>query len=238
MGYTGVDGGVWAVCHALTVIPVLTRCHQAVDHTPTSLHFNSQAGVDVALFPPSYTTHARTAPHSSSPSPTLPPTHCSSLSYPLPLPIPPPSRPPPSRYMSDQHPPTMMGLMLGLAASAAGSQDLVVSRTLFFHLPAQHPAHFPEIEVPPQVQVSWSGEGVEGREEGLGLKVGTSVLLTPPFTYIHQHPSLSCPPPPPLPPPPTPRAVSQAAALLGVGLVYQGTMPLHHYPDIDPLPLL
>lgn len=61
---------------------------------------------------------------------------------------------PARRYLSAQHDATTIGVMLGLTASRLGSSDALTSRMLFLHLPATHPASFPELEVTPIVQVN------------------------------------------------------------------------------------
>lgn len=57
------------------------------------------------------------------------------------------------RYLTEQHNATMIGVLLGMAASQRASMDARVSKMLFLHLPATHPASFPEIELSPLVQV-------------------------------------------------------------------------------------
>ena len=58
------------------------------------------------------------------------------------------------RYLSEQHDATTIGVLLGMAASQRGSMEGLVSKMLFLHLPATHPASFPEIELSPLVQVT------------------------------------------------------------------------------------
>ena len=57
-------------------------------------------------------------------------------------------------YLEGEHSPTTCALLLGLAASSAGSSHGPTSRTLFLHLPSKHPASFPELELPHTVQAA------------------------------------------------------------------------------------
>ena len=47
-----------------------------------------------------------------------------------------------------------MGVLLGMAASRRGTLDSVISKMLFLHIPARHPATYPELELSPLVQAS------------------------------------------------------------------------------------
>ena len=47
-----------------------------------------------------------------------------------------------------------MGVLLGMAASKRGTLDPVISKMLFLHIPARHPATYPELELSPLVQAS------------------------------------------------------------------------------------
>ncbi|WIA14045.1 hypothetical protein OEZ85_002600 [Tetradesmus obliquus] len=58
------------------------------------------------------------------------------------------------RYLSDQHEPTTIGVLLGMAACSRGAADTTVARMLLLHLPARHPSCFPEIELSPHVQAA------------------------------------------------------------------------------------
>lgn len=57
------------------------------------------------------------------------------------------------RYLSDEHDPTTIAVLVGMAAQRRGSMDPTVTRMLFLHLPARHPTSFPELELSPLVQV-------------------------------------------------------------------------------------
>ncbi|KAK6929487.1 Anaphase-promoting complex subunit 1, middle domain [Dillenia turbinata] len=56
------------------------------------------------------------------------------------------------QYYSQEHESTTVGLMLGLAASYRGSMQPAISKSLLFHIPARHPASFPELELPTLLQ--------------------------------------------------------------------------------------
>jgi anaphase-promoting complex subunit 1 len=55
-------------------------------------------------------------------------------------------------YLAQEHEPTTVALLLGCAASRAGTGDTATSRMLFLHLPARHPASYPELALPSLVQ--------------------------------------------------------------------------------------
>ena len=57
------------------------------------------------------------------------------------------------RYLSMEHVMTTIGVLLGVAAAHAGRMDGTISKMLFLHLPTRHPAHYPELELSPLVQV-------------------------------------------------------------------------------------
>ncbi|KAL0039031.1 hypothetical protein WJX77_005730 [Trebouxia sp. C0004] len=58
------------------------------------------------------------------------------------------------RYLSQEHDATTVGVLLGMAASKRGTLDPVISKMLFLHIPARHPATYPELELSPLVQAS------------------------------------------------------------------------------------
>jgi len=85
------------------------------------------------------------------------------------------------RFLSQEHDPTLVGVLLGMSAakrlvqvycrclllgvinqtlmgqefiSCRGSMDPVISKMLFLHLPNRHPAGYPELEISPLVQTA------------------------------------------------------------------------------------
>ncbi|GLI61806.1 hypothetical protein VaNZ11_004311, partial [Volvox africanus] len=58
------------------------------------------------------------------------------------------------RYLSDEHDPTTIAVLVGMAAQRRASMDPTVTRMLFLHLPARHPTTFPELELSPLVQAA------------------------------------------------------------------------------------
>lgn len=60
-----------------------------------------------------------------------------------------------------------------MGASKRGTMEALVSKMLFLHLPATHPANFPEIELSPLVQVR--GGGPRERKGGGAGALSTSV---------------------------------------------------------------
>ncbi|KAI3425098.1 hypothetical protein D9Q98_008476 [Chlorella vulgaris] len=58
------------------------------------------------------------------------------------------------RYLAQEHDATIIGVLLGMAASKRGSQDSTISKTLFLHLPTRHPSNYPELDISPLVQAA------------------------------------------------------------------------------------
>ncbi|KAG6735069.1 hypothetical protein I3842_01G302100 [Carya illinoinensis] len=56
------------------------------------------------------------------------------------------------QYYNQEHESTTAGLMLGLAASYRGTMQPAISKSLYFHIPAQHPSSYPELEFPTLLQ--------------------------------------------------------------------------------------
>lgn len=55
-------------------------------------------------------------------------------------------------YLTLHHEPTTIAMLLGCAASRAGSGDALTSRMLFLHLPSRHPSSYPEVALSAAVQ--------------------------------------------------------------------------------------
>ncbi|KAH9317547.1 hypothetical protein KI387_019316, partial [Taxus chinensis] len=55
-------------------------------------------------------------------------------------------------YLTQTHEATMIGTMLGLAASHRGTMHPTISKMLYVHIPSRHPPSFPELELPTHVQ--------------------------------------------------------------------------------------
>jgi anaphase-promoting complex subunit 1 len=108
------------------------------------------------------------------------------------------------RYMSQGHDVTMMAVLLGMAAARRGSMHAPIAKMLCLHIPALHPPTFTELEL----EVPWLGLGL-----GLGLGSGSGSGLG---LGLAANPN-------PNPDPNQVPAVVQTAALLGVGMLYQGS---------------
>ncbi len=83
------------------------------------------------------------------------------------------------RYLSQEHDATTVGVLLGMAASKRGTLDPVISKMLFLHVPARHPATYPELELSPLVQAS-ALLGVGLLYQGSCHRFAPSPSLTPP----------------------------------------------------------
>ena len=57
-------------------------------------------------------------------------------------------------YLSQEHDPTLVGVLLGMSAARRCSMDPAISKMLFLHLPSRHPAGYPELEIAPLVQTA------------------------------------------------------------------------------------
>ncbi len=58
------------------------------------------------------------------------------------------------RYLSQEHDATTIGVLLGMAAAKRATLDATISKMLFLHIPARHPATYPELELSPLVQAA------------------------------------------------------------------------------------
>ena len=58
------------------------------------------------------------------------------------------------RYLSQEHEATTVGLLVGMGAARAGTMDSTVAKMLFLHIPARHPAGYPDLDVAPTVQAA------------------------------------------------------------------------------------
>ncbi|OMO50083.1 Anaphase-promoting complex subunit 1 [Corchorus capsularis] len=58
------------------------------------------------------------------------------------------------KYFQEEHESTTVGLMLGLAASYRGTMQPEIFKSLYVHLPAQHPSTYPELELPTLLQTA------------------------------------------------------------------------------------
>ncbi|XP_068662507.1 anaphase-promoting complex subunit 1 isoform X2 [Aristolochia californica] len=56
------------------------------------------------------------------------------------------------QYLSPEHDSTIVGMLLGMAASYRGTMQPAVSKMLYLHLPSRHPSSFPELELPTLLQ--------------------------------------------------------------------------------------
>ncbi|KAG9443865.1 hypothetical protein H6P81_015205 [Aristolochia fimbriata] len=56
------------------------------------------------------------------------------------------------RYLSPEHDYTIVGMLLGMAASYRGTMLPAVSKMLYLHVPSRHPSSFPELELPTLLQ--------------------------------------------------------------------------------------
>jgi len=57
-------------------------------------------------------------------------------------------------YLCQDHEPTQIGIMLGMAVSKRGSLDEAVFKMLYVHVPSLHPANYPDLEVSSAVQTA------------------------------------------------------------------------------------
>ena len=80
------------------------------------------------------------------------------------------------RYLGQCHDATTVGVLIGMAASRRGSLDAGVSKTLFLHIPTQHPSSYPELELSPHVQAA-ALLGVGLLYEGSAHRLMTEILL-------------------------------------------------------------
>ncbi|KAL4443950.1 hypothetical protein ABPG75_011687 [Micractinium tetrahymenae] len=80
------------------------------------------------------------------------------------------------RYLAQEHDATIIGVLLGMAASKRGSQDATISKTLFLHLPTRHPSSYPELDVSPLVQAA-ALAGVGLLFQGTSHRVMAEVML-------------------------------------------------------------
>ena len=55
-------------------------------------------------------------------------------------------------YLSHEHDPTLVGILLGTSSSKRCSMDSTLTKMLFLHLPARHPIGYPDLEISPVVQ--------------------------------------------------------------------------------------
>ncbi|KAI8101758.1 hypothetical protein M9434_006824 [Picochlorum sp. BPE23] len=55
-------------------------------------------------------------------------------------------------YLSHEHDPTLVGVLLGTSSSKRCSMDSTLTKMLFLHLPARHPIGYPDLEISPVVQ--------------------------------------------------------------------------------------
>jgi anaphase-promoting complex subunit 1 len=58
------------------------------------------------------------------------------------------------RYLSQEDDMTTIGVLLGVSAANIGKMDTTISKMLFLHIPARHPAHYPELELSSLIQAA------------------------------------------------------------------------------------
>ena len=80
------------------------------------------------------------------------------------------------RYLSQEHNATTIGVLLGVAAAKCGSMDAMTSKMLFLHIPARHPASYPELELSTAVQTA-ALMGVGLLYMGSSHRLMTEILL-------------------------------------------------------------
>lgn len=80
------------------------------------------------------------------------------------------------RYLSQEHNATTIGVLLGVAAAKCGSMDAMTSKMLFLHIPARHPASYPELELSTSVQTA-ALMGVGLLYMGSSHRLMTEILL-------------------------------------------------------------
>ena len=80
------------------------------------------------------------------------------------------------RYLSQEDDMTTIGVLLGVSAASTGSMDTTISKMLFLHIPARHPAHYPELELSSLIQAA-ALVGVGLLYLGSSHRIMTEVLL-------------------------------------------------------------
>ena len=80
------------------------------------------------------------------------------------------------RYLSQEDDMTTIGVLLGVSAANIGKMDTTISKMLFLHIPARHPAHYPELELSSLIQAA-ALVGVGLLYLGSSHRIMTEVLL-------------------------------------------------------------
>ncbi|QDZ19822.1 subunit 1 of anaphase-promoting complex [Chloropicon primus] len=80
------------------------------------------------------------------------------------------------RYLSQEDDMTTIGVLLGVSAANIGNMDTTISKMLFLHIPARHPAHYPELELSSLIQAA-ALVGVGLLYLGSSHRIMTEVLL-------------------------------------------------------------
>ena len=80
------------------------------------------------------------------------------------------------RYLSQEDEMTTIGVLLGVSAANIGNMDTTISKMLFLHIPARHPAHYPELELSSLIQAA-ALVGVGLLYLGSSHRIMTEVLL-------------------------------------------------------------
>lgn len=58
------------------------------------------------------------------------------------------------RYLAQEHAPTTVAVLLGMAAAKRGTLDPGATKMLFLHVPSRHPPAYPEMDLCPAVQAA------------------------------------------------------------------------------------
>ena len=96
------------------------------------------------------------------------------------------------RALATEHPPTALGLLLGVSASRLGTCHAATARALFLHVPTRHPAGHPDLELPPPLQAAaLVGAGL------LHLGSGHAPTAAALADEVGRRPAGGAPPPPP-----------------------------------------
>ncbi|XP_024523349.1 anaphase-promoting complex subunit 1 isoform X2 [Selaginella moellendorffii] len=80
------------------------------------------------------------------------------------------------RYLAQEHDPTTVGILLGMAAAHRGTMDPAMSKMLYLHIPARHPPSFPELELSSLLQ-SAALMAVGLLYQGSAHRLTTEILL-------------------------------------------------------------
>ncbi len=143
MGKWGDDSGGMRDTTVDVVVVVAAAAASVVDSNKQNIH----TFLDHQTPPHMYIIHTT--------FPTRPPTKYPQHTHKTPTPHPQNTTPHPQhRYLADEHDPTTVSLLLGTAASKAGTGDPTLTKMLYLHVPGRHPVGYPDFEMSSLVQAA------------------------------------------------------------------------------------